>query len=1007
MPTANTSQYVYLTTGVFKKDAVVESWSVPMRLSPVDSSGGSGGLGFDTEFTEYIYRSSKTENPSWSEPANDQTQDKYIPTDWNDHPAGLTEDYPYIYYRYRVRATTDSKWSAWNTDGILLWAAWGKKGQDGDGREYIFTRTVNNVAPKVPDTGSVENYETLDDYVPNPDSNGVKWTDDPTGLTVWNETTQKDEFNGTYFYEWVCQRKMSDGKWQPFTGAGGKTASQSGTASLWTRYAQDGETPEVPVTMYVYTTNGSTPVKPVATDSDFNTTTMTLTAPTGWQTSLPDWNGTSKIWVTAAVFNSKTGAVITNYAEPTCLTGTSTSTTGADTAGIEFIYKVANGVPPTNWGNDTLGLSTGYDYTYEQESAWTSSTFPDGFNTDTDDHVPTAWGWTDNPTAMDGDKVKAIYVRWRIKTGGSWAEFSKPYAWAVWGEKGTDGDGVEYIFTTTTDDTAPKVPTFSNVADTNIDDLCGTDENGVVWTDDPQGVSSDKPYEWVCQRKSHDGVWGSFTSKDGVTAALWAKFGESGVSMYRANIFIRFTPTSTKSKPDTPTGGSYDSPISSDMKTAGWCDGIPATTTDNAPAWVSFRLFTSDGKDPQESSWSEPVQCTDSAGLDVCYHAATDDGSQPDKPADNTSSNTQGGAGGWYDEPFEGAAYMAMRYKNSDGTWGAWDVFRILGEKGDPGSAIIFDIDNETANMTYDLKGELKSGPVYAYTTLKDGNTELVNGENKVQITYSVISVNDKTADSNGKYDGLTVKLNATTDSTGAITDTSADICISSKGNIRVNSIGSNTANIKDRAIVIGATYNGITYRDTMNVYLRSNMDSYEITVTAKSISVKDGGCVPETVKIGIRKYGISELKWTVLSSLDELPSGWKLTIDNEEITSFTGSNNYYLFSPSADASNYQIILYDDKNQIQDSEGISVTRDGSSGSSFLIDLDNEYDSMLYNTSGERIDQATVETTATLYEGSSAVTSGITWSIAKSKGVTSENNDDVISDNSIYASSDTD
>lgn len=204
MPTANTSQYVYLTTGVFKRDAVVESWSVPMRLSPADSSGGSGGLGFDTEFTEYIYRSSKTENPSWSEPANNQTQDKYIPTDWSDHPAGLTEDYPYIYYRYRVRATTDSKWSVWNTDGTLLWAAWGKKGQDGDGREYIFTRTVNNVAPKVPDTSSVEDYETKDDYVPNPDSNGVSWTDDPTGLTMWNETTQKDEFNGTYFYEWVC-----------------------------------------------------------------------------------------------------------------------------------------------------------------------------------------------------------------------------------------------------------------------------------------------------------------------------------------------------------------------------------------------------------------------------------------------------------------------------------------------------------------------------------------------------------------------------------------------------------------------------------------------------------------------------------------------------------------------------------------------------------------------------------------------------------------------------------
>lgn len=43
------------------------------------------------------------------------------------------------------------------------------------------------------------------------------------------------------------------------------------------------------------------------------------------------------------------------------------------------------------------------------------------------------------------------------------------------------------------------------------------------WTDNPTGVSSVYPYEYVCTRKKTDGRWGDFSSP-----IVWAKFGQDG-----------------------------------------------------------------------------------------------------------------------------------------------------------------------------------------------------------------------------------------------------------------------------------------------------------------------------------------------------------------------------------------------------------------------------------------------------------------------------------------------
>lgn len=64
-----------------------------------------------------------------------------------------------------------------------------------------------------------------------------------------------------------------------------------------------------------------------------------------------------------------------------------------------------------------------------------------------------------------------------------------------------DGDSVEYIFRLTLLEEAPDTPPSSNL----------DDDVPEYWSDDPVGVDIFWPYEWVCIRKKHDGIWGEYS----------------------------------------------------------------------------------------------------------------------------------------------------------------------------------------------------------------------------------------------------------------------------------------------------------------------------------------------------------------------------------------------------------------------------------------------------------------------------------------------------------------
>ena len=100
----------------------------------------------------------------------------------------------------------------------------------------------------------------------------------------------------------------------------------------------------------------------------------------------------------------------------------------------------------------------------------------------------------------------------------------KSYKWNY--QKGKDGDGYEYVYLRTTQETAPVIDT-SNPADTNgrsfaQDEYLPRATNGSTigapktgnyyqFTDDPQGVGNTYKYEYMSQRKKVDGSWMAFT----------------------------------------------------------------------------------------------------------------------------------------------------------------------------------------------------------------------------------------------------------------------------------------------------------------------------------------------------------------------------------------------------------------------------------------------------------------------------------------------------------------
>lgn len=166
--------------------------------------------------------------------------------------------------------------------------------------------------------------------------------------------------------------------------------------------------------------------------------------------------------------------------------------------------------------------------------------------------------------------------------------------------------------------------------------------------------------------------------------------GGGSITQFTSFAFIR-----SKTKPSTPSGGTYENPVPN-----GWSDGIPEGTD---PVWFSTRIFNSDNS--IAGSWSTPTLLTDSASMDVCY---SNSNTRPDAP---TTHGTQSDSI-WHNDAQPDDIWMAISTRTSiTENWSNWEIFRIKGEKGEDGTSLkvvgTYDnsgcrlvIDNSTKNVT-------------------------------------------------------------------------------------------------------------------------------------------------------------------------------------------------------------------------------------------------------------------------------------------------------------------
>lgn len=296
-------------------------------------------------------------------------------------------------------------------------------------------------------------------------------------------------------------------------------------------------------------------------------------------------------------------------------------------------------------------------------------------------------------------------------------------------------------------------------------------------------------------------------------------------------------------------------------------------------------------------------------------------------------------------------------------------------EDGDVGpGGVVLDLDNENDSMLYDGTGStLISGNVTSQAHL------LVGGE-------------DKTDDVT-EWDCV--------DKVGCTAD------IDNSGLVTVTAMSAVSGSCKARA-----KYNGEYYYAKLTLKKLVGVDKYEIICTPNALTYNTTKGTGASQNVVVKVYRTAQ---NGTRSLVEKLSDYALKLryyytngsteyGPNSITDGTGSGQYNsgaTRSLSASAYvQYRFELLDANNQMLDAETvpISKTTDGSKGSdSVVLDLDNENDSILYDSDDTPI-SAVVESYGSLYSGPTKVTSGITWSIvsADCSGVTVMNGGDATS-----------
>ena len=445
----------------------------------------------------------------------------------------------------------DATLSEFPADGLSVSAEWSKivfhlffgdveidtqdvpvmlNGVDGSGVEYVFLLTTEDKEPTIYDDSDTEAFQAPD-YCPYTDEAHTRqWTDEPTGVGINNR------------YEWVAQRKRQYGKWLKFS-----------KATKWATHSIDGTSP-----YSLDLTNESSQVlcdqsgnviggyettaiqlfhgASVMSVSDFN---ITITA-----TNI-SYTLSGAVITPSAFASGKDSAQIAVKAElktNTSVVLTAVYSITKNKAGKDgVIYSLQPSVSTFSKNSNGVWVTKSF-YLYAKKTTGAGATEITTLAALEAEGLTLKYGSTTVtsstlelvPSVICGDNAYADLYLYK----GSVVIDRERINVVSDGEKGEDGEGVEYIYKLTTVNEQPEVPATPDPIDTDVKG---------EWTDNPQGVSAEYPYEWVAEHTKSNGTWGKY--KPASIWAKWSKDGSDGKNGKYSKVFYRWS----MSKPDAPT----------------------------------------------------------------------------------------------------------------------------------------------------------------------------------------------------------------------------------------------------------------------------------------------------------------------------------------------------------------------------------------------------------------------------------------------------------------------
>lgn len=674
-------------------------------------------------------------------------------TVWYNHAQPISKEHKneYMLVRYKSYA---GLWAY--EEKPVLWSHWGETGVDGDGVEYIFLATKAELTGETfLKREDMDDFQktvfNMNDFYPNSEwfnndnKTKVKKEFEKKGLSIsdsdfntrWSNCFEfggenrslnwTDEPTGSgpeYPFEYVSIRRSNRDEndnlvWNDFS-----------EPAVWSNYSYPSRTFIIYCNTNPEDSEDDEPEAPKVGQGwwDYETDTLVFDKPghkipSGWTDD--NNNEEDKItWICSGIFKY-TGENV-SWSNPIRITGKN-GQNGVDGESVEFIYALDN---DPKYPSDPRERENLFDNVEDPKNEG-SYDWSEG-----DDHTT----WYDRAQAITAKHPNEYVVsRHKAPRSNTWVYDTEPVLWAHWGEDGTDGDGIEYIFIVknaesydgtditesdwenlwsfkndtartaySMNDFVPNVGWFSNDHKTAVQTkmtkagktFVENDWNSMKttfsleWSDNPVGIDATNKYQYVSIRKSDDGVWGPFSYPK-----LWSK--------YNLTVFKSFAFTATSLFDDissvVPTGGTFDSPVPTNPKTLNWYD-VPTTEDGKPQIWMVSATFNDQVNGPV-SGWSHPKKMNDTAEFQVEWSSADLTGTalanlRTDLGSDTYNLNhfyTNGelDEDAWRDEvetnlnvrfsdSSEGAVLMAT-CQYAGGVWTNWELVRVKGENGNDG----------------------------------------------------------------------------------------------------------------------------------------------------------------------------------------------------------------------------------------------------------------------------------------------------------------------------------